>query len=531
MIAAWIAVAQAAQVSIQAERSELIEGQTVGLQVVVTDASMQSVPEIPVPEGLSLRYRTQSVQNFFVNFQSSTSVIFSYELAALKAGNYTIGPLNLQTGAGPLSTTALKLSVLPRQAQGALDRVEGSIESAKAWIGQILVYHLRFQTERNIVNGRWSPPEAIGFSTVSLQEEQDEISLTQDGKNIKLYELYYPLRASTVGKRTLPGGVLQAQFALPRSRARQPFFGLDRFGDVQAEVFSSDAIPVEVLPLPTVGRPADFNNLVGHFSILAKTSSTQVAVGDTVTVEVQVEGNAPLDGVQLSPLVGNGFRVYDDRPSFEAALKEGKVVASAVFKRAVVPQEPGEIQIPASTLSFFDPSTGSYQTISSQPLVLQVSGAASTAQVASFSQTQAHPVDAQGEDILPLRPTASLSTAWKGEGAWFLALPGTVLLALEALQRLRPKKVQKEDEFKPDFSSLPSEPEARLQALDLILRTAIARRLKLRVGELQREQLAGLGEHAAVAEELYRLIEVARYRGDSGAAIEQRVRKLVEELR
>jgi hypothetical protein len=101
----------------------------------------------------------------------------------------------------------------------------------------------------------------------------------------------------------------------------------------------------------------------------------------------------------------------------------------------------------------------------------------------------------------------------------------------EAAVKLRPRRRVVEQAFRPDFSSLPHEPEARLAALDDIFRRVVAQKLKLKPEQLSRESLAGLGEQAEAAEGIYRQLEAARYRGDAPEALESRLRTLVEALR
>lgn len=529
---AWVSMALAAQVQLQVERKDLVEGQALPLQLVVSDANVSSVPVIPVPDGLQIEYQGQSTQSFFSNFRSSVALIFNYNLLALRGGSYTIGPLTIQTSAGPLSTAPLRLQVSGRENQGGLDQVTATLGDTVAWAGQLLVYHATFVTGRSLIHAEWAPPQVTGFSLEgAVPAKTADGNLVQEGKSLKQVELFVPMRAGTAGKRTIPGAVLQGQFALARSRSRPQFFGLDRFGDVQEEVFSADPLSVEVKALPTEGRPPDWNGLIGHFQVESHASVSNVKVGDTVTVEITVTGDAPLAGFKLPPLSGDGFRVYDDQPVVTAELEGAKVVANATYKRAVVPQKPGSLDIPGTSVSYFDPTTGRYATAQTEALHLTVTGEAASAQVASFAGTAARPVDTLGEDILPLHTQPNLRASWRGTWAWTLALPGALLLLGEAASRIQPRRRVVEEAYRPDFSALPHEPEARLAALDEMFRRVVSKKLQIKPEQLTRESLTGLGEAAEEAEAVYRQLEAARYRGDAPEALEGRLRSLVEALR
>jgi hypothetical protein len=99
------------------------------------------------------------------------------------------------------------------------------------------------------------------------------------------------------------------------------------------------------------------------------------------------------------------------------------------------------------------------------------------------------------------------------------------------LPRLRPRPREVVTTPILSLDNLPAQPEARLAALDLIFRQAIARRLGTAEESLRREQLSALGEHAAAAEQVYRALEAARYRGDSPDGLEASVRRIVEQIR
>ncbi len=526
----WIATVQAASLQLQLERRELVEGQTMTAQLVLTDATVAAPPEISVPDGLQLRFAGQKVSSFINNFRSSQALIFSYELVALRPGSYTLGPVQVESSVGKLKAAAVSLQV---SARSSSERLVATLGEGDSYEGQVRVYQLHFETARPLVDAVWSPPEAPGFSPeAAVEPMQAKDSRVDGGTTLAIHDLYFPIRFAAAGKRVVPGGVLQARFALARSRQRQPFFGLDRFGDVQEEIFSAEPLPVVVKALPTEGRPADFSGFIGQLSLSAVASATQLSVGDTVTIQLNLSGNAPLAGIKLPALQGSGFKVYDDQPVAEAKLVAGQIVATASYKRAVVAQQPGTLEIPSVSLSYFDPITGAYQNVRSAPILLNVSGTASSAQVASFAEKPpaATEVDVLGEDILPLRTATLPSASPTGSWAWILLIPGAGLLLAELLPHLRPRPREVVATPTLSLDNLPAQPEARLAALDLIFRQAIARRLGTPEENLRREQLGALGEHAAAAEQVYRALEAARYRGDSPDGLEASVRRIVEQL-
>lgn len=530
-----VQAAFAAQVELALDTADLREGQTVGLSLVVHDAEARGVPKLTLPDGLSASFESQSQQNIIVNFKASRSVTYRYALTALKAGDYTLGPLTIDTSAGPLTVPATPVKVGAREASGAgLDQVLADYAEGAVYVGQIVMVHLRFATDKTLVNGGWSPPQPNGFTPdPNVDPLTTTAHLQQDGKPLTASDFYLALRASKPGKQVIPGGVLQAQFAVSRRRHQDPFGGglplfsdIAGFTDVRTDVFSAPPHEVDVKPVPEQGRPATYTGLVGQFTIQVDPSSTDVGVGQTVTLDVTVAGNGALAGVNLPPLSGDGFTVYDDKPDVKTQLTDGKYAATATFKRAIVPDRPGDLALPPVELSWFDPAAGSFRTERSAPLTLHVTGTASSTQISSYAGNNPtpKPVDALGEDILPIRATATVGAPLPGTWALGFLVPGLGLLAAQLAPLVKlPRRAAPVDR-RVRWEELPTAPEARSAALDRIFREEAARRLGMSAEALHREDAAKLG---ADADGIYKELEALRY-GGRGTAPEARIRAFVE---
>lgn len=535
----------AAQVSFRADTESFGEGQSVGLALTVTDTSVRGgVPRFEVPEGLSAAFESQQQQQLMQNFNLTTSTLYRYTLTALRAGDFVIPSFEVLTAAGRLTTAPLNLHVEARgTSTTGVNELTGELSELARWAGQTVVYHLRFATDRQLANGNWVPPEGKGFKLESgVEPVSTNYAVGQGDKRVSIQDLYLPLRFTESGAFKVPGGALQAQFAVERSRRRrgqmeQLFPDLGMFTDVRSEMFSAPSIAVSLKQLPKAGRPDDYSGLIGHFSLNAHVTGSsdkppaQVKVGDTVTIALDLEGDSLVSGVKLPPLAGDGFRVYDDQPVTTAVIREGKLVTSSSFKRAVVPERPGPLTIPAVTLSTFDPSTGQYVVLSSEPVSFEVVGAAATASVASYAAgpAAAAPVEPT-EELLPIRPSPSLSAPWPGIWALGLLLPGCFLTAFFGSRGLLARRPARVKLTRLGFSDLPDEVHARLSGLEQIFRETVAPKLGMGAAAVHGEDLARLGVYAPEAEVVYRLIERARYAGGGAGAAEQ-VRALEIALR
>lgn len=524
--AAW-----AGQASFRLATDDLHEGQTVALELVISDAAPRGVPSFGVPEGLSVRFESQSQTQQIINFQRTSETTFRYALTMLSPGEYTIPPAGVATSDGTLNTAPLRLQVEPRRT-GDLEALVGTVASDVAWVGQVIVYHLRFETDERMVDGGWSLPTAPGFTAEpSVEPQTREYEVEQDGKARAVKELDVPLRAASPGKWSIAGAVLRARFAVaePRSRRRPSVFdGMGAFANVRDENYAARPVEVNVRALPSEGRPAGETPLVGQFEVSARASQATARVGDTITVEVTVTGSGDLGGFKLPLLEGKGFRVYDDQPAVTAQVEGGRYQSTATFKRAIVPESPGPLEIPAFELPYFDPVSGAWASARVDPVRIDVEGQAEVANLKTFGEIDPKKgVDALGEDILPVRTSPRTSAPWPSALALGLLAPGLLGIAAEALALLRKKKPTAEVTTL-RFEDLPVDPEARLLGLQRIFRENAAGRLGISPEALKAEDLAGLGPLAEEALALYRVFERAHYGGATETSPEPRVRAFTE---
>ena len=164
--------------------------------------------------------------------------------------------------------------------------------------------------------------------------------------------------------------------------------------------------------------------------------------GETATLTVTLAGKGALRSEKLHLVVPEDIRTYEEQPEVVSALKAGAVRSRAVYRTTLVPLRPGSYTIPPVNFSFFEPGAGSYRSVLSEPIALEVLGTAVTdpaviARSASLGRAKEE-VEILGVDILPLhRGAEELGNAHLNPQApWFLALLGLPLLGVLGLASL-----------------------------------------------------------------------------------------------
>ena len=149
---------------------------------------------------------------------------------------------------------------------------------------------------------------------------------------------------------------------------------------------SSQPIKLEIKPLPLQGRPVSFANAIGtKYSIEVSVSRSVVRLGDPIDLNILIRGDGRLEGLSL-PKLDHADSLPPDRFSVADSPVAGEIVelgqdadgAPIKGKRFAVTArvKSAEVrEVPPIELSFYNPSTGSYEIARSQPIALSVEGA------------------------------------------------------------------------------------------------------------------------------------------------------------
>lgn len=137
---------------------------------------------------------------------------------------------------------------------------------------------------------------------------------------------------------------------------------------------ASREISIEVKDVPSEGRPTNFTGAVGRFRLSAAFEPPTGSTNQPVTLRVKIEGQGNAKLIELPNLnLPASFELYDTK-SQAKFMKDG--TSFKEFEVMIIPHEPGVFQIPAVAIAAFDPETAKFQTVSSQPLTLTVTGTA-----------------------------------------------------------------------------------------------------------------------------------------------------------
>lgn len=150
------------------------------------------------------------------------------------------------------------------------------------------------------------------------------------------------------------------------------FFNTMAYKDVQVHLKSTPE-KITVLPLPEKDKPADFGGAVGNFNITASIDKKDFTSDDVATLTVTISGAGNLKLIEAPKLkLPNGLESYDPIVRDTITGRSTTISGSKILTYAITPQTPGDYEIPAIPFSYFNPQTGSYISLSTQPIKVHI---------------------------------------------------------------------------------------------------------------------------------------------------------------
>jgi hypothetical protein len=401
-----------AEVTVQGavDQMEVFVGETFTFQVQVEGSDAVAEPDISAITDFTVDPRggqqnsseSVSIVNGRMSRVSHRGYIYTFALTPKRVGRLLIPALTVTVDGQAYKTQVIPILVKRPQETDEF-KLRLTVDKARVYVGEPVTLTVTWYIGRDVNGFNFNLPlltdprfiisEGDGQvanpapdRVVRIPAPGGEILAEKgngvlDGNNYLTVSFSRRLIAKEVGLLTLPQATVscQAMSAYRQQHGRDPFNGLvpdDFFGrsrqSFQTVVVPSNEPALEVLPLPTEGRPADFSGLVGAYSIAVSAMPTAVKVGDPITLTIQVAGPV-VAGVSL-PTLADQLGPQAFKVPAEMAPGEGRGVLKT-FTQTIRAIHPGVREIPSLHLSYFNPVSGRYEQASSPPLPISVAEA------------------------------------------------------------------------------------------------------------------------------------------------------------
>lgn len=370
----------------------------------------------------------------FINGKMSKSVnmTYTYYLQAPSKGDFEIQPATVTVNGKTYKSNSLSIKVEQgSQAQSSGQSSQsgtGGNSSGQVQSGGKDIFIKTYVSNRNPYQGQQtvvtyklftkvgiSSLQPKGTSTYQgfwMQDLQDPSRQLQqreevvDGVRYITAELkkiaLFPVRSGEITIEPLEYDVI-AQYRVQRQSSGDPFFdSFFNMGSVQnREVnIKSDAIKMNVKPLPEAKKPETFNGVVGEYTFKSDIDKKQLKTNDAITLKYTVSGSGNVELVELPTInFPPDFEVYPPKISHNVKSSNNAVSGWKTFEYLIIPRSAGNFTIPEMKFSFFNPATQSYVTLTAPPYDIEVEKGNESDQNISYSAVRQEDVKYIGNDV------------------------------------------------------------------------------------------------------------------------------------
>ena len=332
-----------------------------------------------------------------------------YTLYARTPGRFVLGPARLRAGGEVLTTDRVEVHVrgkaaTPKAGGGAGERgleedifVRVETDRDTAYVGEQVNVRFDLCYRYRLRGPRLSEvPEYRGFwvkelLAASRLEPHREVI---DGLPFQVA----PLRHVALFP-TASGPQVIEPLGLTCSLLEDPIFGRGR-----TLMFRSEPLSIFVRPLPERGRPRGFAGAVGEFDISAEASPLELRAGDPVTLRVSITGTGNVQSIPEPVLDPPGFEVYDPKVKVEEGRSaDGRYMAARNLEYILIPGRGGLLEIPALSVTYFDPAAHRYRTASTAPIEIRSRGDRAGTEAGGYGLTRRE-IERLGSDIRHIKP-------------------------------------------------------------------------------------------------------------------------------
>ena len=227
-----------------------------------------------------------------------------------------------------------------------------------------------------------------------------------------------------------------------------PFFNRN-IVNVKKEL-SSQTLTLDVKNLPESGKPASFAGAVGNYNFKSDIDKTQLRTNEAVTITLTVSGTGNVELLQMpTPVFPPDFEVYDPKITTNVNDNANGLSGTKKAEYLVIPRRAGTFTIPAVEFSYFNPSSESYQTFSSEPYQIEVEKGEGGEDGGGIYASNQEDIKYLGSDIrhimtgnARLKPT---NTTFFGSAAYFVVLAILLLLFIILLFALKKREQMSKD--------------------------------------------------------------------------------------
>jgi len=286
----------------------------------------------------------------------AVTMAWAYELIPQKIGEIVLSDVQFSYQGVPYLANPGKIIVAAvdtyvNSITGGIHKVQVEVSNPKPYLNEAIEYRFRYLYTTVLPSLQPPTPSLPEFSDFLAEELPNEKGVTVQiqGKKFQVQEYVRRLYPQKTG-----------QILIQPAQLKLPIKG-------NPKTLKTKSVPLNVQPLPEVGKPANFTGAVGKYSITTQVDRRKLEVRQALTLSLQITGSGNIKTVAPPKIPAiKGFRINSQN------LTNTTNSNTNVYTYALTPLKAGILQIPTIQYVFFNPTNGIYQTSQTTPIPITV---------------------------------------------------------------------------------------------------------------------------------------------------------------
>ena len=342
----------------------------------------------------------------------SSSITYTYIVAATKGGSFTIPAAHVIVDGKKIASNALTIKVSGTANSGSSSRsnsyddgedvrevgsrisgsdlfIKVSANKKRVFEQEPILLTYKVYTLVQLTQLRGDMPDLKSFYTqeVDLPQQKSFSIETVNGRPYRTCTWsQYVMFPQTTGKLQIPSITFEG-IVVQQNRNVDPFEAFFNGGSGYVEVkkkIVAPGIDIQVDPLPQ--RPAAFSGGVGRFNISGQMDKTETKANDPIKIRVIVSGTGNLKLIKQPVItLPADFDKYEPKVTEQTKLTAAGIEGSKIYDFLIVPRHQGTYDIPPVEFTYFDTNSKRYETVKTEGFHLDVAKGSGSSSVSDFS--------------------------------------------------------------------------------------------------------------------------------------------------
>ena len=408
----------------QAPLKQAGAGQPFLLHVIVTNAG--NTAQYPVIKGIeNLHVRQNGFQMNMVN--GATSITYQYRIRIDTPGTYTLGPAQFTEPQGIIESEPITVTVAGEQKTTEVKKQAANkslpsflrltCDKEKVVVGEKINCTLTFYTaDQGVSIQALVEPDQNNTQIFTIKSKEGPITGNQtiNGMDHRFAQWKWQLYPMQAGSYTLPA--YAADFTNQTTNNMFSIF----FGRQDAKRIYSNTYRITVDPLPEHKEPISYIGTITDFE--SKINPTSAKVAEGIVLTLAITGNGDAEKINFIPLqnISDNLKWYESK-HFNEPSKAYPDTTTHYMEYIVQALQPGEYEIPAQVIHYFDTADRRYKTRKTIPLLIHIHpDNAQNAQIKEIDSTKAHELPVEIDDLQPLQEQGPWNAQIQRIIPWYL---------------------------------------------------------------------------------------------------------------